>query len=61
LVSGYAFFLATGGIGLLVTMMLYAALLRFTSMDYVVARVLVSLVAGLIMFALNAVLNFRRL
>lgn len=61
LASGYMYFLATSGVGLAITMTLYAVLLRFTPMDYVVARVLVSLVAGLIMFALNAVLNFRRL
>lgn len=59
--SGYVYFLANGGLGLAVTVGLFAALLRYTPMNYLVARVLVSVLAGLVMFALNAVLNFRRL
>ena len=59
--TGYVYFLINSGIGLVVTITLYAAFLRFTAIDYMVARVLVSLVAGLIVFLLNALLNFRRL
>lgn len=59
--SGYIYFLASGGLGLAVTMGLYAALLQWTSMNYLIARVLVSVFAGLAMFALNAIFNFRRL
>jgi putative flippase GtrA len=59
--SGYVFFLINAAIGLAVTMVLYAAFLRFTSIDYLVARVIVSVFAGLAVFVLNAVLNFRRL
>lgn len=59
--SGYVYFLASGGLGLAVTVGLFAALLRYTPMNYLVARALVSVFAGLIMFALNALLNFRRL
>jgi len=58
--SGYALFLINAGIGLAVTMALYAAILEFTSIHYLVARVIVSLFAGLIVFVLNAVFNFRR-
>jgi putative flippase GtrA len=58
--SGYALFLINAGVGLAVTMALYAALLEFTPMKYLVARVLVSLLAGLVVFVLNAVWNFRR-
>jgi putative flippase GtrA len=58
--SGYALFLINAGVGLAVTMALYAAILEFTSIHYLVARVIVSLVAGLIVFVLNAVFNFRR-
>lgn len=61
LASGYLYFLANAAIGLAVTMALYAAFLRFTSIDYLVARVIVSVFAGLTVFVLNAVLNFRRL
>ena len=59
--SGYVYFLVNAAIGLVVTMILYAAFLRFTSIDYLVARVIVSVFAGLAVFVLNAVLNFRRL
>lgn len=58
---GYVYFLASGGLGLAVTMGLYAALLEFTPINYLVARIIVSVFAGLAMFALNATLNFRRL
>ncbi|MFD1610587.1 GtrA family protein [Sphingomonas tabacisoli] len=59
--SGYVYFLVNAGIGLAVTMALYAAFLRYTSINYLVARVIVSVFAGLTVFVLNAVLNFRRL
>lgn len=59
--AGYAYFLINAGIGLLVTMSLFAALIVWTPINYLVARTLVSLVAGLTVFLLNAVLNFRRL
>ena len=59
--SGYVYFLANGGLGLAVTVSLYAMLLRYTPINYLLGRVLVSVVAGLAMFALNALLNFRRL
>jgi hypothetical protein len=48
-------------IGLLITVGLFAALIRWTPIHYLVARVLVSVFAGLTVFLLNAVLNFRRL
>jgi len=35
--------------------------IRWTPINYLVARVLVSVVSGLTVFLLNAVLNFRRL
>ena len=59
--AGYALFLINSGIGLLVTMALYAAALRFTAIPYLTARALVSLFAGLVVFLLNALFNFRRL
>ena len=60
LAPGYGFFLVNAGIGFAITMLLFAALLRWTPLDYLLARILVSIVAGLAMFLLNAVLNFRR-
>ncbi|HEU5286211.1 MAG TPA: GtrA family protein [Sphingomicrobium sp.] len=59
--SGYAYFLVNAGIGLVVTVTLFAAFLRWTSLNYLVARVVVSVFAGLAMFLLNAMLNFKRL
>ena len=59
--AGYAFFLINAIVGLAVTMALYATALRYTPVNYMVARVLVSVIAGLVVFLLNAVLNFRRL
>lgn len=60
LTTGYVYFLINSGVGLGVTMGLYAALLHYSSINYLVARVIVSIFAGLIVFVLNAVLNFRR-
>jgi len=59
--SGYAYFLVNAAIGLVVTIALFAAFVRWTSINYLVARTLVSVVAGLTVFLLNAILNFRRL
>ncbi len=60
LASGFALFLLNGGIGLGLTMALMAALLAATPIHYLVARILVSVIAGLAVFVLNAVWNFRR-
>lgn len=59
--SGYFYFLVNAGIGLIITISLFAAMIRWTPINYLVARVLVSVIAGLTVFILNAVLNFRRL
>jgi len=59
--EGYVYFLINAGIGLVITISLFAALIRWTPINYLVARVLVSVVSGLTVFLLNAVLNFRRL
>ena len=58
---GYAFFLLNAVIGLVLTLVLFEAFIRYTTVHYLVARTLVSVVAGLVMFLLNAILNFRRL
>ena len=59
--AGYVYFLINAGVGLVITVTLFAALISWTPINYLVARVLVSLVSGLTVFVLNAVLNFRRL
>jgi putative flippase GtrA len=58
--SGYGYFLVNAGIGLVITITLFAAFLRWTDLNYLVARAVVSLFAGLTMFLLNAILNFKR-
>ena len=59
--SGYAYFLINAGVGLMITIGLFAAFLHWTSINYLLARLIVSVFAGLAMFLLNAMLNFRRL
>ena len=57
--SGYAYFLINALIGLGVTIGLFAAFLEYTSVNYLVARTIVSVLAGLTVFYLNAIFNFR--
>lgn len=59
--DGYVYFLANAGIGLLLTFVLYSALVHWTAVHYITARIVVSLVAGLVTFLLNALMNFRQL
>lgn len=59
--AGYVYFLINASIGLAVTVLLYAAFLRYVLLNYLVSRIIVSVFAGLSVFALNAALNFRRL
>lgn len=59
-VAGYAYFIVNAGVGLVVTLLLFAGFLAL-GMHYILARILTSIFAGLILFVLNAVLNFRSL
>jgi putative flippase GtrA len=59
--TGFIYFQINSVIGLAITVGLFAALIRWTPINYLIARVLVSLVAGLAVFLLNAVFNFRQL
>ena len=59
--AGYIYFLINAAIGLVITTVMFWALIELTPINYLVARILVSVVAGLVMFVLNATLNFRRL
>lgn len=58
--SGYAIFLGNALLGLTITVSFFWLLTTYTPMHYLVARVVVSVLAGLAMFALNATINFRR-
>ena len=59
--TGYLLFLGNAMVGLIVTVSLFWALTHWTPMNYLVARVVVSIFAGLAVFVLNAALNFRQL
>lgn len=59
--SGFIYFQLNSVIGLVITVALFAALIRWTPINYLVARILVSVISGLAVFLLNAILNFRRL
>jgi putative flippase GtrA len=58
LASGYAYFLINAGIGLVLTMASFGALLAIGA-HYLAARVIASVIAGLTVFVLNAMLNFK--
>ena len=60
-ISGYGFFLFNAFVGLVITVGLFAILTRVTTIHYLAVRIIVSVFAGLTMFLLNAILNFRRL
>lgn len=57
---GYAYFLLNAVVGLIVTISLFAAFIAI-GLHYIVARIVASIFAGLALFVLNAVLNFRSL
>jgi putative flippase GtrA len=59
-VAGYAYFIANALVGLAITLAVFAGLL-WLGMNYIAARIVTSLIAGLALFVLNAVFNFRSL
>lgn len=59
--AGYVLFLGNAIVGLIVTVSLFWMLTHWTPINYLVARVIVSVFAGLAVFGLNATFNFRRL
>ncbi len=59
--TGYAIFFANAIVGLAMTVGLFWLMTEFTPIHYLVVRVIVSVFAGLTVFALNAVVNFRQL
>ncbi|QZD89937.1 GtrA family protein [Qipengyuania aurantiaca] len=58
--TGYALFLGNAIVGLIVTVGLFWVLTHWTPINYLVARVIVSVFAGLTVFVLNAALNFKQ-
>ena len=59
-VPGYVYFLLNAGLGLVATVGLFAAFVDL-GMHYLLARIVASIFVGLMLFVLNATLNFRAL
>ena len=59
--SGYAYFIINAAIGLTVTLALFAVMTRLTGLHFLASRAVASVVAGIVVFFLNAVFNFRQL
>lgn len=59
--SGYVYFLISAAIGLVLTVALYWLMVDVLHVEYITARIVVSIFAGFVVFLLNAVLNFRSL
>jgi putative flippase GtrA len=59
LATGYVYFLMNAGIGLVVTLAVFWALINLLGVQYLVARIIASVAAGLLVFFLNAVFNFK--
>lgn len=57
--TGYVFFFINAGVGLILTMALFWVFTEMLGLNYLLARVVASVFAGLSSFVLNAVLNFR--
>ena len=58
--SGYAYFLVNAVVGLAITVALFAGFVEL-GLHYLLARVVASIFAGLALFVLNAVFNFKSL
>lgn len=59
--TGYLLFILNALVGLAVTVGLFWLLIEYTAINYLVARVIVSVFAGLAVFVLNAAFNFKRI
>lgn len=57
--SGYFYFFVNAGVGLVATMIFFALFADLLGMNYLLARVIASVFAGLAAFLLNAMLNFK--
>jgi putative flippase GtrA len=57
--AGLFYFFVNAAVGLVITIALFALLMHVTDLHYLAARLITSVFAGLAVFALNAVLNFR--
>jgi putative flippase GtrA len=61
LAKGYLYFAVNMGIGLAVTLAAFWLMLELLGIHYLLARAVASIVAGILVFFLNAIFNFREL
>jgi putative flippase GtrA len=61
LVSGFTYFLINALIGLVITLAIMGVLVELAGVNYMIARVVASVVAGIAVFFLNAIFNFKAL
>ena len=59
--KGFAYFLVIICIGFVAMMATFWALLEFTEIHYLLARIAASIVYGILLFVLNGVFNFKQL
>jgi putative flippase GtrA len=59
--SGFVYFMVNIGIGFLVMLAIFWGLLQFTSLHYLLARVIASAISGVVIFLLNGIFNFKEL
>lgn len=59
--TGYLYFAINVGIGSLLMLATFWALMQFGGLHYLIARVLASFVAGIAVFLLNGIFNFKQL
>lgn len=59
--SGFAYFLFNIGIGFLVMFAVFWALLQWTELFYLLARIIASIVSGVVIFLLNGIFNFKQI
>lgn len=59
--AGYVYFLINIGIGFVVMIMVFWALLQWTEIHYLLARIAGSIVSGIVVFFLNGIFNFEEL
>jgi putative flippase GtrA len=58
---GFVYFAVNIGIGFVVMLGVFWALLELTDIHYLIARVVASVVYGIVLFLLNGIFNFKQL
>ena len=58
---GFVYFAVNIGIGFVVMLAVFWALLLVTDLHYLIARVAASVVSGIVIFLLNGIFNFKQL